>query len=136
MQATTMFFGEFLALVVFFVMTKRDPEAYKMRMLEAKSKGKEIKMNKFLLAIPALCDFITSTLQYIALNFIPGSVYQMMRGGTIITTFFFSICFLRIRVEKNQILGAALAFIGVFIVGVSNKYFSSGSSGADAVTIP
>ena len=131
-----MFFGEFLALVVFFVMTKRDPEAYKMRMLEAKSKGKEIKMNKFLLAIPALCDFITSTLQYIALNFIPGSVYQMMRGGTIITTFFFSICFLRIRVEKNQILGAALAFIGVFIVGVSNKYFSSGSSGADAVTIP
>ena len=40
MQATTMFFGEFLALLVFIVMTRRDPEGYKMRMLEAKSKGK------------------------------------------------------------------------------------------------
>ena len=40
MQATTMFFGEFLALIVFIVMTRRDPEGYKMRMLEAKSKGK------------------------------------------------------------------------------------------------
>lgn len=55
-------------------------------------------MNKFLLAVPAFCDFVTSTLQYIALNFIPGSVYQMMRGGTIITTFIFSIVFLRAKV--------------------------------------
>lgn len=55
-------------------------------MLDAKSKGKEINMNKFLLAIPAFCDFIASTLQCIALNFISGSVYQMIRGGTIITT--------------------------------------------------
>lgn len=87
-------------------------------------------MNKFLLAIPALCDFITSTLQYIALNFIPGSVYQMMRGGTIITTFLFSIFFLKIKVQKNQIAGSALAFIGVLIVGTSNMIFSSGSSGS------
>lgn len=87
-------------------------------------------MNKFLLAIPALCDFITSTLQYIALNFIPGSVYQMMRGGTIITTFFFSICFLKTKVQKSQIAGSALAFVGVFIVGTSNMAFSSGSSGS------
>lgn len=93
-------------------------------------------MNKFLLAIPALCDFITSTLQYIALNFIPGSVYQMMRGGTIITTFFFSICFLKTKVQKSQIAGSALAFVGVFIVGTSNMAFSSGSSGSSgAVTV-
>ncbi len=55
-------------------------------------------MNKFLLAIPAMCDFVTSTLKYIALNFIPGSVYQMMRGGTIVTTFLFSIIFLKIKI--------------------------------------
>ena len=35
-----MFFGEFLALVAFLVMKKRDPEGFKMRALEAKSKGK------------------------------------------------------------------------------------------------
>ena len=91
-------------------------------------------MNKFLLAIPAFCDFVTSTLQYIALNFIPGSVYQMMRGGTIVTTFIFSIVFLKSKVEKNQILGAALALIGVLIVGTSNMIYASSSSGAaDAV---
>lgn len=101
-------------------------------MLEAKSKGKEIKMNKFLLAIPAFCDFVTSTLQYIALNFIPGSVYQMMRGGTIITTFIFSIVFLKAKVQKHQIAGSALAFIGVLIVGTSNMVFSDSSSGGSS----
>lgn len=93
-------------------------------------------MNKFLLAIPALCDFITSTLQYVALNFIPGSVYQMMRGGTIITTFIFSICFLKAKVQKYQILGCVLAFLGVFVVGVSNMVFrGSDSNDSSAVII-
>ena len=130
MQATTMFFGEFLSLLVFFAMKRRDPEGFKMRELEAKSQGKEIKMNKFLLAIPALCDFVTSTLQYIALNFIPGSVYQMMRGGTIVTTFIFSIVFLKSKVQPHQIAGSVLALVGVTIVGASNMIFSSSGSGA------
>lgn len=133
MQAATMFFGEFLALFVYFFMRARNPELYKMRMLEAKSQGKEVKMNRLWLAIPALCDFVTSTLHYISLNFIAGSVYQMMRGGTIVTTFLFSIFFLRIKVKKNQIIGSALALIGVLIVGISNMAFSGGSSSADAV---
>ena len=40
MQATTMFFGEFLALIAFFALKTRNPEKFKMDMLEAKSKGK------------------------------------------------------------------------------------------------
>ena len=93
-------------------------------------------MNKFWLAIPAFCDFVTSTLQYIALNFIPGSVYQMLRGGTIVTTFIFSVVFLHSKVEKSQILGAGLALFGVLIVGTSSLIFSSSGSGsADAVLI-
>lgn len=85
-------------------------------------------MNKFLLAIPALCDFITSTLQYIALNFISGSVYQMMRGGTIITTAIFSRYFLKTKVQRYQLVGCALAFVGVFVVGLSNMLFKSNNS--------
>ena len=65
-----------------------------------------------------------------ALNFISGSVYQMMRGGSIVTTFLFSIIFLKIKVMKNQVAGAALALIGVMIVGLSNMVFSD-SSGSD-----
>lgn len=92
-------------------------------------------MNKFWLVVPALCDFITSTLQYIALNFISGSVYQMMRGGTIITTAIFARFFLKTAIQKHQIAGCAFAFIGVFVVGLSNMLFkSNNSTDASAVT--
>jgi|LakMenEpi03Aug12_release.lakeMendotaPanAssembly.Ray.scaffolds.fasta_scaffold710735_2 drug/metabolite transporter (DMT)-like permease len=90
-------------------------------------------MNKFLLVIPALCDFITSTLHYIALNFVSGSIYQMMRGGTIVTTFVFSITILKIKVQPKMIIGSSLAVVGVVVVGVSNLMFSSATSSDDGV---
>lgn len=37
-----------------------------------------------------MCDLTASTLSYISLNFIPPSVYQMLRGGAIIATAFLS----------------------------------------------
>ena len=86
-------------------------------------------MNKFLLAIPGLFDFITSSLHLVALNFVSGSVYQMMRGGTIITTLIFSKIFLKSKVFKHQIAGAMITLLGVTIVGFSNLYFSDSSSG-------
>jgi len=76
-----MFVGEFLCMGLYFFMRFRDPESFRMRLLEAKSKGKKIDMNPLLLAVPAFCDCLTSTMQYIALNFISGSVYQMLRGN-------------------------------------------------------
>jgi drug/metabolite transporter (DMT)-like permease len=57
-----------------------------------------------------------------------------MRGGTIVTTFIFSIVFLKKKVKKYQIAGSAFALIGVFIVGLSNMIFSDSSeSGQDPV---
>lgn len=105
-----------------------------MRALEAKEKGLKTEFNKFLLAIPALSDFITTTLHYVALNFISGSVYQMMRGGSIVTTLIFSVFFLKSKVMKNQIAGAGLVLFGVAIVGLSNFIFKNHSGdGASAV---
>ncbi len=79
--------------------------------------------------MPAFSDFITCTLHSVALNFIPGSVYQMLRGGSIVTTLIFSIVFLKAKVVRNQIVGAGLVLVGVTIVGLSNSFFrdSSGS---------
>lgn len=68
---------------------------------------------------------MASNMQLISLNFIAGSVYQMMRGGTIVTTFIFSILILKIRVKKHQIAGSVLAFLGVAIVGISAVAFST-----------
>jgi drug/metabolite transporter (DMT)-like permease len=129
-----MFFGEALAFLIYLFMKKRDPETFNMRMLEAKTQGKEPTFNKFLLAIPAISDLVTSTLQYVALNFVAGSVYQMMRGGAIVTTFIFSIIFLKMKAQRNQIFGSIFALIGVLIVGASSLIFSSSSdSGGDTV---
>jgi drug/metabolite transporter (DMT)-like permease len=131
-----MFFGEALAFVIYMFMKRRDPETFNVRMLDAKSKGKEVHFNKFLLAIPAISDLITSTLQYVALNFVAGSVYQMMRGGSIVTTFAFSILFLKMKAQKNQVAGSILALVGVIIVGASSLAFSSSSSsGSDSVSL-
>lgn len=59
-----------------------------------------------------------------------------MRGGSIVTTFIFSIIFLKIKVMKNQVFGAALALVGVMIVGLSNMVFAdSSSSDANPVII-
>ena len=85
-------------------------------------------MNRLLLAIPALSDLITSTLQYVALNFISGSVYNMMKGGTVVTTFLMSTIFLKSKVVRNQVVGSLMALIGVFLVGLSNMIFSDSSS--------
>ncbi len=75
-----------------------------------------------------MSDLVTSTLQYIALNFVAGSVYQMMKGGAIVTTFLFSIIFLKMKAKRSQFLGSALAMIGILIVGASSLAFSSSSN--------
>lgn len=99
-----------------------------MRMLEAKSKGKEVKFNKFLIAIPAAGDVLNSTLSYIALNFITGSIWQMFRGGSIVATFALSICFLKMKVRANHIIGSGLALVGIIVVGASGLLFSEDNS--------
>lgn len=81
-------------------------------------------MNKLLLAIPSLCDYLASTMQYIALNFISGSIYQIMKGGLIITTAIFYKIILKTKIETHQKLGCAVAFVGIVIAGFSNIYFS------------
>ena len=81
-----------------------------------------------------MSDLITATLHYVALNFIAGSVYQMMRGGTIVTTFLFSMIFLKMKAKRNQKVGSALAFLGVLTVGIASlAYNKSSSSDSDAV---
>lgn len=49
----------------------------------------------------------------------------MMRGGTIATTFFFSVVILKMKAEKHHALGSGLAFLGILLVGLSDLVFSS-----------
>lgn len=82
-------------------------------------------MNRFYLFVPAFFDLLTSTMQFFALNFIPTSAYQMLKGGSIVTTFIFSVLFLKQTIIKRQLFGSIFALIGVLVVGVANTAFNS-----------
>jgi len=64
MQATTMFVGEALVLIIFFVKINKNKEVYQEERQVAASKGLDINSKgKYLyLAIPAAADFMTSSL--------------------------------------------------------------------------
>ena len=83
-----------------------------------------MKWTRFLwLGIPATADFITSMLQYTALNFIDPSIYQMLRGGLIIVMAITSVCCLNMRLVKRHYVGCAFVVIGIVLVGLSNFIF-------------
>jgi len=79
---------------------------------------------KLLIIVSVLSDIINSTLHFFALNFISGSAFQIIQGGSIIATFIFSILFLKKPVFKKNLIGSILAFVGILIVGIANLIFS------------
>lgn len=58
-------------------------------------------------------DLIATLLSYIALNMVASSVWQISRGGVIVTTAIFSVIFLKKRFDKPAIIGCVLAFLGI-----------------------
>lgn len=75
---------------------------------------------------------IASIANSIALNFVAGSVYQMMRGGNIVTCFFFTVVFLKVAATKHQIFGSVFTVVGIMVVGASNIIFSDSSESSSS----
>lgn len=122
-----MFFAEFLSLPTHYIRKWKNPKIFEERKKEAESNGKIIGMNKLYLFIPAFFDLLSSTMQFMALNFIPASAYQMLRGGTIITTFLFSVTLLKQKIKRSMLIGTGSALVGVIIVGTANTIYSTNS---------
>jgi uncharacterized membrane protein len=78
----------------------------------------------YLPLIPAIMDLLSSLLAYISLNLIAGSVWQISRGGVIITTAIFSRIFLSKKLTKSAVLGCSMAFIGITLVQLFEILFS------------
>lgn len=117
-----------LSLPIFYFMKRMNPTKYIQEEKKALSEGKKLNMNRFLLFIPAVFDLLTSTMQYFAFNFISASAYQMLKGGSILTTFIFSVTLLRQPILRKHLLGSLLALLGVVVVGLANTIFSSQSA--------
>lgn len=87
-------------------------------------------INPALLAIPATCDIIGSTLTFIALTLCAASVYQMMRGTIVIICAGMSMIFLKKRQYRHHWLSLLTIFIGVFMVGLSSLLYENNESGS------
>lgn len=72
-----------------------------------------------LLALPASCDIIGTTLMNVGLLMVPVSIYQMIRGSIVLFVGSFSILFLGRKLTSKQWTGLMLVTAGVFIVGLS-----------------
>lgn len=77
--------------------------------------------------IPTACDFITSTLSFFALEFMPASLYSMIRGGGLVVTTIFSVIFLKRKLYKHHILGLIIIISGLITVGIVVIMNSKGS---------
>jgi len=93
-------------------------------------------ISPLLLAIPATCDFLASTLMFIALTMVDASIYQMMRGIIVVICALFSVIFLKRKLYRHHWTGVGLIFLGVAEVGyVAIKFpdpLDAGDSGASS----
>lgn len=73
----------------------------------------------WLIAIPASLDFIATNISYVALNLLPSSVWQLSKGGSIITTALFARLIIKRRFTRLKLIGCLLVVMGITVVGVS-----------------
>lgn len=80
---------------------------------------------RLILAMPATCDLITTTLNVFGLIYINVSIFQMLRGAQIIFTAIVSIIALKRRLKGYEIFGVIIITIALLLVGWSSMYIPS-----------
>lgn len=73
----------------------------------------------YIIALPAMCDILSTTLLNVGLLFVVPSIYQMTRGTVVIFSALFSVWFLRRRVERYKWFALFLVVLGVAVVSVA-----------------
>lgn len=136
-----MFFGESLCLIGYYVSLyisgKKDQSESNsvdsIKLLSEESRQKENNADStgdeadktlpvaspYQLMLPALCDFVGSTVMTFGLSMIAGSIYQMLRGSLIIFTAVFSVIFLKNKIYRHNLLGIGSVLSGLVLVGVA-----------------
>lgn len=79
-------------------------------------------------AFPAAFDLLATAFCCIGMLYIPASVWQMLRGSSIVFAAMFSIIFLKRKMLAFNWLGLLLCVIGVSLVGVANVLGGVGES--------
>ncbi|MFH4975528.1 hypothetical protein AB6A40_002237 [Gnathostoma spinigerum] len=144
-QAIVMFVGEILCLFAYFVVlyiqrrqwkryqkeqsTSSQGSASDLKEVNAGGEADQIpsipRFNYFLFAIPAVCDVIATSIQYLGLNLTSASSYQMLRGAVIIFTGLLSKLFLRMTLQLFRWTGMIFVVVGLVIIGVADMIFTN-----------
>ncbi|KAF2745378.1 integral membrane protein [Sporormia fimetaria CBS 119925] len=72
-----------------------------------------------LLALPAICDIVATTLMNVGLLFVAASIYQMTRGALVLFVGLFSVWFLKRHLGLYKWFSLVVVVVGVAIVGLA-----------------
>ncbi|CDR41014.1 CYFA0S06e00254g1_1 [Cyberlindnera fabianii] len=132
LQTLQMFIGEAAAFL--FVLARKyngnASSSSDYTQLPGSGKPQLPRAKSYLLAIPAFCDLLGTTLMNLGLMYSPVSIYQMTRGALIIFVALFSITFLKRTISRVEWFALLLVVTGITIVGLSGK----SNAGAEGVT--
>jgi drug/metabolite transporter (DMT)-like permease len=73
-----------------------------------------------MIALPASCDLIATAAGCIGILYLPASVWQMLRGSTLVFVAIMSVVFLKRELKGYHYLGLSLCLVGVTLVALSN----------------
>ena len=112
-----MFIGESMGLPVyyFFFHKKNKKESEE----ENTEKKKKPELKKYLLAIPGFLDTCSTGLANIGLILLPASIFQMLKGSLIISTFLLSKFIVRNKHTLDHYIAIPVSTIGIVLVGLS-----------------
>lgn len=139
-QTAFMFLGELTALLYYHVEKRRAEsrvKSGKVPLLEGVNGTSETTVEKppsapfYLFLPPAFLDLFGTALGSVGLLYVNPSVWQMLRGCSIIFSAILSVIFLKRKLYSFNYVGIFITFIGLGIVGVSSILGSS-DSGVDS----
>ncbi|KAI3336775.1 hypothetical protein HD806DRAFT_17610 [Xylariaceae sp. AK1471] len=88
-----------------------------------------------LLALPAMCDILGTTLMNAGLLMVAASIYQMTRGALVLFVGLFSVVFLRRKLHLFQWLSLLGVVLGVALVGLAGAIQPDSKAKATSLTM-
>ncbi|CAJ0585611.1 unnamed protein product, partial [Mesorhabditis spiculigera] len=136
LQATCMFFGEFLCLVVYFMFygyrrfqwNRSNVAGDHGSILDLGEEPTLPQFSPFVFLPPACCDILATSLMYIGLNLTTASSFQMLRGAVIIFTGLLSVGILGHRFQPFKWVGMLFVTLGLVVVGVTDIMYDDSTT--------
>uniref|UniRef100_A0A0N5AZQ3 Solute carrier family 35 member F6 n=1 Tax=Syphacia muris TaxID=451379 RepID=A0A0N5AZQ3_9BILA len=128
-QGAVMFVGEMVCLVVYAIVLLIQRIHWKRnRRINGPSQNhipSFPRINPVTFAVPAICDVVNTSVQYIGLNMTSASSYQMLRGSSIIFTGILAILILKNRLQAFRWVGMVTVTIGLAVIGVCDMIWAN-----------